>query len=460
MHHAAGAHDHDDDDGGGNPFFQSASYQNYKNRDPDVEENAFRNFSHNNKHVPKGATMAGVVPPATEYVPVETVAAQMEQTAMKRTMKRKFRAIASAVAMAGGDSEAAARVAKADDTADEEIDEIIGKTRVVAPSATIQSELAAIAIPDDAMYYSSCSEDEDVLNNTLLLLNGGAPPLPHSDDEHAHVFEEDDAEPPSNRPRREATHERVRVPDDFPFAEPAAGTGSSASSAEEPMPAGMFEDPRSRRERINRLRVEVQKEWRRHGNPAPECYRCMWGNSNYDAANAEVMHELFSLLDREIGRRDFRAIAKTVHKYFKAAIYTPLVRAGKRMFMWRTRDIYAHLMKHEREPRVITNRLIDNAMRLCDVMFNETHTINAVTKQISVNEKNVRAWGDLVKILHTLMNTNPTKMINYDDNAPITLAAKRPGASTASTLSVTTAFSGHYALQAIEPPRVVNVRSK
>jgi hypothetical protein len=391
-----------------------------------------------------GGFLNGDEPKPDEFVPLERIAHNIQKRHLKQTVKQRFRSIAAATALAEGDEDVAAAVANEED--DElispEVDRLVGGT--VVPSAVLSSEMAAASVSSNAMYYSSCSEDEDVLLNTIKLLR-------HDSPSHAPMFEEDRPSDPK-RARRGDTS--TTVPELFqptPTATHSSAEDSAAANT-------IHEEGSSRRERINRLRVQLVDERRRCGNPAPECFYCMWGNAAYDSANARPVHDLFALMHSEIGRREMRAVAKTVHKYFKDAIYLPMVNAGKRMFMWRTRDIYRHLTEHDCEPRVVIYRTMQELNMLTSSLINETHSVNPRTKQITTHPNNIRAYLDAKKFQWQLMNTNPKKLIYFDERANIDFAAASStrGANNASGA----ASVGSYELRAIDSPHAVNVRNK
>jgi hypothetical protein len=390
-------------------------------------------------------------PKPDEFVPIERIAHSIQKRHLRQTVKHRFRSIAAATALAEGDEDVAAAVAKEDDDDNDEklispeVDRLVGGT--VVPSAVLSSEMAAASVSSNAMYYSSCSEDEDVLLNTIKLLR-------HDSPSHAAsaAFEEDRPSDPK-RARRGDTS--TAVPELF---QPAPATTHSSAEDSADANANIHEEGSSRRERINRLRVQLVDERRRCGNPAPECFYCMWGNAAYDSANARPVHDLFALMHSEIGRREMRAVAKTVHKYFKDAIYLPMVNAGKRMFMWRTRDIYRHLTEHDCEPRVVIYRTMQELNMLTSSLINETHSVNPRTKQITTHPNNIRAYLDAKKFQWQLMNTNPKKLIYFDERANIDLSAASStrGANNASGA----ASVGSYELRAIDSPHAVNVRNK
>jgi len=406
-------------------------------------------------HAPPLNSLFAQPPRPDRFVSLDRVTHKLLKNNINISVKRRYRAIAAAMALANGDEATAAAVAAAaenDDDDDEDGEAQTGPGAV--PPAIINSELAAISTQDDAMYYSSCSEDENVLVNTLNILsnmslnqNGGGGVF-----EDGHGFEEDTA-------TTQQAEAPPLVPEDFddtahPKQKPAHAH-SSDDSANDPH---IREEKSSRSERISQLRVRVANEHRRAGNPAPECFRCMYGNQNYDAVNARPMHNLFTLMDSEIGRRDLRAVAKVAHEYFKHAIYEPMVRAGKRMFMWRTRDIYTHLTKHDFEPRIMIYSSLREINQLTTALINETHSENPITKQIVPNTAVIRAYIDTTKLKLQIMGLNPKKQMFYDDRAAIDFSAI--AASAGGDKQSAASGIGHYNMEAFAPPNAVHVRNK
>lgn len=403
---------------------------------------------------------------ADPYVSIDKVVREIETGNVKTNLKRRFRQLAASIALSNGDSEAAAAVIKKNDEDSDDDAQIDGimENSAVAPSAIVASEIAAANISTRTMCLSSCSEDEMVLCNALQLYSLSDSP-----------FEEDSAPPPPPPPPK---RHKSPVSEDFPFADPhnevpmsgfgdlprpapaaAASTSSDEAPADSSAEAQIREVRKSQRARINQLRVQVHNEWLARGSPAPECFKCMWGNSTYDSVNAPLLHELFRLMDCEIGHRDLRAVARVAHQFFKEAIFIPMVTSGKRMFMWRTRDIYECLKRHNKEPRIVIYRTLDSVDSIDEILLNKMLTVNPQTKQTSPSILNIRTWIELQKLRWQLYALDPKKLVFYDDRASIDF---NPSATffTASAATNTTLPSGHFELGDVGSVNTVRVRNK
>jgi len=287
----------------------------------------------------------------------------------------------------------------------------IGDARVALDETEAELELAEAAT--NTLYYSSCSDDEFVLEATLnqMQSTGIAAPPPR--------FEEDSVAAAA-------------------VSAAAAAAAAAAPESAAPVASLVVEQEKLRHcERVAQLRASIATERQRLGETAPVCFKCSFGSSKHDSVRAADVRELFALMEREVGRRDFRAIAKSVHRFFKYKIYIPAIRRGRQLSMWRTRDIFMHLQKHENEPRVMICRNISMLNDLAEVLRDKTHVRDPENPEKTiVNVNNIRELRETLKLAHAFACSEPKRMIFYDDSAAINVGA-------AASNRTTGAFSTH-----------------
>jgi len=305
------------------------------------------------------------------------------------------------------------------------------------------SEVMAAAVAEHEMYESSCSEDEEVLAYELkhydIVLNSGrnfSRPHCNSNDRSG---------------LRGSGHDDIPINARL-FEESLGGTSAAAASSEaygavhgddwsEDSAIPAQETVQSKRQRVAEMRDHLHREKTRRGVVAEQCFKCMYGNERYDSVYAEPLAQLCKLMEQEIGRRDLRAVSRTVHLYFKNAIYLPMLKAGRYVPMWRTRSIYEHLTEHETEPRVQLYRQIKTLNTLQSVL------IDKQTGEVKVNVPVVRALVDIIKTSNQLQSVDPKKMLFYNDKASIDLAAAGANSNTQKQ-----AVRGRFVLKPLPPP--------
>jgi len=285
-----------------------------------------------------------------------------------------------------------------------------------------KAELVAAELDENVMYYSSCSDDEEVLKFELVKYG-------HTT---ASVEQRRAETGSSSHCGRDHVPSGARLFDEPDAVLPDADSSSERQPSNEA--AQWAESVESKRARIVQLRQHVHRERRRRGVVADECFKCMWGNARYDAVYAKPLHQCFALMEQEIGRRELRAVAKTVHEFFKHAIYLPMLRSGRQVPMWRTRTIYEHLMEHECEPRIQLYRQLRTLNTLQSVLIDETHVRDPTTDKVRPDVPTIRALLDVIKLSQQLSTVNPKQMVFYDDKSALNLgsATSQNAASTGS----------------------------
>lgn len=387
------------------------------------------------------------------YVPLERIARKHKKARVRKEIEHREKALAVMAAVAEGDDSNAAN--------QDEVEDSLSSEENNALDVRARGELVAANTRENDMNYSSCSDDEEILLHTYKIMRQQSG-LPGS-------FEEDVAAAVA-QPSTTKKKKKLEVPESinqsvFEESENKKKQTNSADDSNNNKHSGgtkeedddedeedvLFEEQQeSKRERIHRLKVLIRKEQKRRGNPPAECFKCMWGNPQYDAVNALPAHQLTMLMESEIGRLELRAIAKLVHKFYKHAIYLPMVRAGKKIFMWRTRDVYLHLTEHTYEPTVQRYRDVRKIDALIDVLLNETHTFDPKTHRLVAVVPNINSLERMMKLKWMLMEKKDTRnMAFYDENASFNNQSNQMSA-----------VSGHYELKAIAPPNAINVRNK
>ena len=325
-----------------------------------------------------------------------------------------------------------------------------------------RAEMAAARVGDDVMYYSSCSDDSEVLGYELGMLGV-----------RTGTFEEDEE---AEREARERDARRTHVPEGARlFEETTQHADESASFSRRPAAASAsnnerdrddfsrhsrhahHETPESRRARLSTLRKHLYDEKRRRGLVADECFKCMHGNERYDAVFARPMQQCFELMEREIGRCEFRAIAKKTHSFFKHALYLPMQRIGLKIPMWRTRKVHEHLLHHESEPRVkvlLHKRMVESQLR---VLHNQTQGRDDETGRVAPSAANLNSYIKMHELWLKYVNSDPSKMVGYDDKANINLgdaSRQNAGAGAGGSATSNTALQSRFVMKPVSSNRL------
>lgn len=411
------------------------------------------------------------------YVDLNRVARKQRKRKVKSSILERNKSMLVAEAIAEGDDERAraAAIAAIDSSMSSNDDAELKKALENVPDDArkdaaltkldVHTELTAARVNEDAMYISSCSEDEEVLQHTLRMLRFEH--IPH----HAQTAFEDDNEkdaPTMRVPEAignlfdEVTRSDIHsgVPESVSHAGGHSQDDSDDDDDDDEFGAHAQETRDSHAARVHKLRSQIKDVLRQRGNPPSECFKCMWGNAQYDAVNAKPLYQLFQLMEREVGRRDLRAVAKLVHKFFKHAIFLPMTRAGKRIHMWRTRDVYVHLTEHDCDPRIQMYRMLRELNQLGTVLMNETHTFDPETRAVIPHPQVVRSALDTYKLRLQIMSADPKKMLFHDEHAAFDLSSAAANPRAGGGSSKPSIMSGNYTMELVAAPRAVQVRNK
>lgn len=144
------------------------------------------------------------------------------------------------------------------------------------------------------------------------------------------------------------------------------------------------------------------------------CFLCAWGTFGSAIVKNEHMAELYKLMYGRPGA-DVRTTARVVHTYYRSTIYRNATLMGQSLPIWRTRDVYMHMMFHSSEPRLkMTGHLslLDTAIKtISGMLFEKTEEGSVVP-----NLKNLREMRDLVTQFWKLSSVDLSVTSNYNPN--------------------------------------------
>ena len=135
------------------------------------------------------------------------------------------------------------------------------------------------------------------------------------------------------------------------------------------------------------------------------CFGCAYSSLN-DAndkfIDGDKMNNLIRIFDDLHGRTDSKVLARMCHIFYMSQIYWPLRTQGKRVPVWRTRQIHEHFTKHQLEPRVMLATQIRSYERLSAALEETSFVATTGGSRLKPNKDNLalklRIDGHLLRL--------------------------------------------------------------
>jgi hypothetical protein len=250
---------------------------------------------------------------------------------------------------------------------------------------------------------------------------------------------------PRHSKKRKSSHGSAQMHAGSNAKKFSSAASHTESSSAHPSPSERAQRLQKRRERAQHLQYQIRMERVRRGNPAPDCVKCRWGQIANLRVNSDDMQRLFEMMESDLGRYDFREVAKRVHRYYKYQIYLPCISSGIDMPMWRTRDIYDHLTTHDNEPRLQLFRHVRKTSDLLGYLYNNVVQEDEISKRPIIDTKMVKAYNETMTTFLRLQHAQPSKMLFYDERAKFDFAAAvRQTTTSSASNNAIAARVGHF----------------
>ena len=156
------------------------------------------------------------------------------------------------------------------------------------------------------------------------------------------------------------------------------------------------------------------------------CFGCKF-SSRPDLGDTDALipgseiNAILTIWETQLGRVDVAQLAKMCHEYFKRMIFEPARKSGRRLPMWRTRDIYDHFVYHQMDPRTWALMQIKKWERVSRTLEETMFMQNM--GQVAPAEKFMRLSLLVDKRVEELRRIKPGEMLFYNADCQIDLDA-------------------------------------
>lgn len=156
---------------------------------------------------------------------------------------------------------------------------------------------------------------------------------------------------------------------------------------------------------------------------AMNCFICGYTRENAPIVPNRDLRQLLELFYNPNGT-DLKRHARAVHVFYKTRIWRNAEWRQQNLPLWRTRDVYVCLTKHQVEPRLVMRK----HLTMIDTMIQSTAAaanLQAASGQVVPHRDNVRLFDVLLNRYWNLARIDPSKTNFYQARA--TPSAHAPG---------------------------------
>ncbi len=157
---------------------------------------------------------------------------------------------------------------------------------------------------------------------------------------------------------------------------------------------------------------------------AMNCFICGYTRENAAMVNNNDLRQLFELFYNPNGS-DLKRHARAVHVFYKTRIWRNAEWRQQRLPLWRTRDVYVCLTKHQVEPRLVMRKHLSILDTLIASTVAAAH-VQGSNGQLVPHRDNLRISQELMKSYWMLAKIDPSKTNFYQARATPTVHAYGP----------------------------------
>lgn len=168
------------------------------------------------------------------------------------------------------------------------------------------------------------------------------------------------------------------------------------------------------------------------------CFRCLYGQEEYDSVNNEDMAHLHKLHYENIGKIDPMCIALIMHKFYNETIRPKAVARGQYLPPWRSKSIFVCNMTHNWNPET---QIVTHLLDITTVLSCIKNKLSSVPKKrkagadggVAADEedddelhlKHLAEYNKTLKTLAWFSYLRPEKMVFHNPNQQIKLGDPR-----------------------------------
>jgi hypothetical protein len=152
------------------------------------------------------------------------------------------------------------------------------------------------------------------------------------------------------------------------------------------------------------------------------CFGCMWSNKDEGMIEATPFNSMMDLIKQNVGSIALRWLAKLVHYYYKIHIREPMMADGYWLPMWRTADIYDHLLRHNHDPIIWQDSSMTKYKKISNILEDLLLRVEQEECGENISDRlvfDIRYHKALIendKVIAGLYKMNPKEHVFYSEN--------------------------------------------